>query len=223
VVGDLAELAARIGTPMLFARSGKVILYEEFNDANAGSRFIVTGTLTLTNAAWRLAALRQQARTISPFDNIIERRLPSYGAITYGVAYMISFPNAVWVDYECKLNIVSSANNTNLITFGVRISQNNNTIDYWGAGGSWTPTSLSAFRTQNYWERIRLVVNAEDKSYKYIEHNDERQTFVSGITLGEQKAIAAASFCSVIFKLQDVTPGGRFATLDDLVITIEEP
>ena len=223
-VRDLGELAARLGSPITYDRSGDVIWWEDFECGLAKWNFTHVngvGSNQLSTAKARNGRNSLQSITAA-------------GASAAEVAqHQMAFPSLSLLGLEASWLMQSSAGAPRIEIFlqdgaqqqawAIKWDASTDELSYQTAGGFFTVFGEQRLNTvaQVLFHTAKLVVNPIDGRYERFILDNERYDLSAAIPL----ISATATPSQLIVSLRNVTTDGAARTMywDDVIVTQNEP
>jgi len=222
---DIAELAARLGSPYTFFRTGKVIFTDDFHSSHKQWRARTDGAGGSIERVDGTAFFGDGSLMITPANvagnyQLAERYVPLIGEGNAGLElllWMTSEKNKVWLD----LYVVPDDGGRAL---RVQIDAESGIVSYRNSAGDYETvfTLNTAYSAINpIWLILKLVVNIEDEKYERLYCNNEVKD-LSGLSAPVAMSVWPSMFRVAITAFD--TDGAQAPIyVDGIVFTIDEP
>ena len=223
-LGDLAELAVRLGSIDSFHRAGTVIFLSGFSGGLAGWVTNTLGagsTVDLTAAQTRspLLAARLAGGAAAGSFALLERRLayPVLSGLGFEVAFFL-------LNDADRVNVsISVYNGTTLDAYGVRYDDVNNRLQYLDSAAVWTTfaTGVDLMHINGPFHVAKLIVDAAAGEYASFILNETVYS-LAGIAVYAE-ADATEPHLRPAVTLWPLAGAGSTMYVDDWIVTQNEP
>ena len=223
-LSDMAELAVRLGSPIIHDRAGNVIWYYDFE---LGLDNVVTYKTSANKVIsiqtnyvdWGAFALQLDHALETTGYMQVYKDIQYLGPSRYGVAFSM-IQNDEVQEHSFFFNIVED---TTFIKFGVQYDRPNAKLHYWGSGNAWVefadnvadPTSSILF------QKYKIVVDTTLRQYykftmgRVIYDLRDIDAFTATDTDGE--------YMRLMLQSETTGVGASSVYLDHMILTMNEP
>ena len=213
-LSDMAELAARLGSPVNYVRFGDVYMMDEFTHGLGawGSAVMGGGGFArLTGSHWRskgVCAHLQGGLGATPYT-YMWRWMPIPGSDKMG--YCLTFASEDNC-YDMQIGLLVTIGEVQY-PFKIMIELSTNRFYYWVEPGPWEEFDRTPIGGRQWMFHLcKLVVNLKKREYVRFYFN-ERSYPLSGILCGNKPNLGAADRCEC-----EVTVTGTNLALGDLYV-----
>jgi hypothetical protein len=223
-LSDLAELAARLGSPVLFNREGQVLFLESFEYGIQAWTTATSGASAdiFTSAGWnRTSGYSCKLVAGSDADKYaqISRFFPYPYVSKYGIEFAFVFDGDLdTLDLEIYLYDGST-----LYHFGVRYDHGSSTLDLYTTGNDWSTqiTGVSLLVTGSPYHILKVVFDMSTGLYTRLIVNDTE----TNIETVPAYSVADATGAQMKVVITNRSAGGsdRTVYVDDVIVTTGEP
>lgn len=223
---DLGELAARLGSPYTFTRSGRVLFLDTFK---AGIVHWITSVLgtgstvisLLTTGFFSPGSLRLISGTaVSTAHATIKKRFPVISNSKYGVE-IIFWSNDTNNILEVDLYHNSGSNQ---YQFSARVNQDTDQLEVLNSFGSFTNVGSipNLALSDESWNVLKVVVDIANHAHDYILLNST--LISSGLpSPNVQGSITDPGLVELRIKKSNTTSGAKAVYIASVVLTVDEP
>ena len=221
---DNAELAARLGSPVSFYRSGRVVLYDTCSSGKGGWYESLSGNGAAVTAVTDKFFRQDGSVELTSGDTLLSqtqviRLLPLVfsGRVGIEIAWSLS---AFGYDWRIVLLVFDG---TNSHSFHIWHELDNDNLKLLKADGSFvTLDTISDFKSNtDHWWISKLVVDTNSKEYIRYHFND----ITYDISAYKPNESADSSLRRIEVRLTNtsVTTRNSVININDFIFTIEEP
>jgi len=223
---DLAELAARLGSPYTFTRSGKVLFYDTFRGgiphwilSNSGTGS--TAIALLTTGFFAPGSLRLISGTaVSTAYAGIKKRFPDLTNGKYGIEILF------WCTHTDDIMEVSLYRNSGAsqYQFAARVNLNADKLQVYNDSALYTDIATigNLALTDESWNVLKMVIDVNALTYKSVRLNGTLVTsgFPSPDTIG---SITDPGLIELRLKKSNPVSSAKAAYVASCILTIDEP
>lgn len=223
-LADMAELAARLWSPVTFNREGSVYFLESFEYGIGGwaTTLVGTGAEIITSALWSRNSgysCKLVAGSTASRYALLSRTLPYPIVSKYGFEFSFKIDSNVYrLDFAAWFY-----DGTTLSIFNVRYDHTNSLLQIQTTGAAWQTiaTGIALSDSTTPFHTIKVVINLSSGYYVRVILNDTEYNLSAYIAY--QAASATGARMNVRFTDWGVAASNAVVYVDDFIITSGEP
>lgn len=219
---DSAELAARLGSPDVYRREGRVISVTDFSPNTEGWKFSSAFNFISTRQAYNGVSSAYISGDPPPAQRMISKDLPVNSSLKMGLSVynMISF--SLFQNIYVRMKHISS---TIIKNATIKIDYNAAQISYLNSAGTYTLFySNPEVKTLDKWINWKLIADFENDLYLRFFYNNIDT--MAGITPPALRVTAGATFGTgieaALYAESSLAPNSFYTFFDSPIITIHE-
>jgi len=221
---DLAEHAARLGSPVTFDRRGDVIFYDTFEQGLSAWRLNYTVPADKPN--WSSEVARTKGFSCKLHTSA------TTDFLSYITRYMaVPVPSKIGLEFSFTMSTTNTRidcsllyyNGTTRVYYNIRYNQPDSTLEYYGSDDAWHvfATNVKPYPREYAFNTLKLVVDLEASIFTRAILNST--TYDLSSYLPSSDAFVFSPYLQIVIKLDNPADAAKVSYIDDVIVTQNEP